>query len=115
MDLKMQIPKVDLELDPDWILEINEFYQINPKYGDASTCKPYLLDQILKMNNGQFYVELGWFPKGNFQNGLYHLRIREGSYEGVIFSQVRTPDQEEVLNALQLTLKQLNRMRAFLK
>ena len=112
---KPELPKVDLQLQEDWNVEISKFYQINPKYGTAEVCKPYLLDEILKINNGQYFIELGWFPKGNFQNGLYHLRIRESSYSGVIFSQIRTPDQEEVIQALKLTVNQLNRMRAFLK
>lgn len=110
-----EIPKVELDLDSDWQVEINEFYQINPRHGSAEICKPYLLDKILKMHNAHFAVELGWFPKGNFANGLYHLRIREGGYEGVMFSQLKTPDQEEVLSALNLTLRQFSRMKAFLK
>lgn len=113
--MQIEIPKVNLKLESDWQVEIDEFYQINPRYGTKEICKPFLLDQILKMNNDQFFVELGWFPKGNFENGLFHLRIREGSHEGVIFSQVKTPDQDEVLQALQLTLAQFSRMKAFIK
>ena len=111
----MEIPKIDLDLESDWQVEVDEFYQINPKYGSKEICRPYLLDQILKINNGQFYVELGWFPKGNFEDGLFHLRIREGAHDGVIFSQLKTPDQDEILNALQLTLAQFSRMKVFLK
>lgn len=113
--MQNEIPKVELQLDADWQVEVHNFYNINPKYGTAEVCKPYLSDQLLKMSNGQFSVELGWFPKGNFVNGLYHLRIREGGFEGVLFSQVKTPDQEEILQALTLTLKQFSRMKAFLK
>tara|TARA_Y100000385_G_C12485828_1_gene380974 strand:- start:52 stop:246 length:195 start_codon:yes stop_codon:yes gene_type:complete len=55
-----QFPKVDLQLTSDCEVENENFYQINPRYGTSEFCTPYLIEEILKMDNQQFFIKIGW-------------------------------------------------------
>lgn len=55
-----QFPKVDFQLTSDWEVEIEKFYQINPRYRTSEFCTPYLIEEMLKMNNQQFFIKIGW-------------------------------------------------------
>jgi hypothetical protein len=41
---QIQFPKVDIQLTSDWEVEIEEFYQINPRYVTSEFCTPYLIE-----------------------------------------------------------------------
>lgn len=69
---QIQFPKVDLQLTSDWEVEIEDFYQINPRYGTSEFNIPYLIE-------------------------------------------VKSPDLELIIQSLNLTIHQLNSMRAFIK
>ncbi len=55
-----QFPKVDLQLTSDWEVEIEKFYQINPRCGSSQFWTPYLIEEILKVDNQQFFIKIGW-------------------------------------------------------
>lgn len=102
-------PLQPLRIPAGWTVEYNYgLYEIDPPGEEVPAAElRYVFKEdmlILAHRRLNRVIDLGWYPEGDMESGVYHLRVYEGDYSGTLLHQFSGVDRLQLVAEIESLL-----------
>jgi hypothetical protein len=92
----MELPPLQpLRLPAGWIVEYNDFREVDPPGGSVGS--DWLREDLLQLKHAAtgILIDVGWYGEGD--SGEFAVYIKEGDFHGKCLGELRSRDRQHVV------------------
>lgn len=99
-----------LRISSGWTVTYNVFHDVPATPESVRGELTYLTEDLLQLyhERDDRLIDLGWYPEGNFENGVFRLQVYEGDFRGIQVFDFRSKDKNVIVGEIERLCREIS-------